>query len=231
MPSPGLLAEPAVNIRSRSSRLRQGLLRVAGLPGDPEQRAPAPNAARRKPGVGQSQTAWPGTERSGRTRRGSSRKPSAITPGGGSAEQVLHDQPEAFPAEPAECLEHGLGRPADPPLVHVHGRERGHERAVRGGAAAAVIRHHVVGRVQAQAVPGRQPPGDGRLARPAPAADPVDAAEPGPQRFGPRPLRLAVRVRRVQAGLPATACAGPRSRRAARSGRADMSATATLAAP
>ena len=37
----------------------------------------------------------------------------------------------------------------------------------------------LIGRVQAQAVPGRQPPGDGRLARSAPAADPVDVAEPG----------------------------------------------------
>jgi hypothetical protein len=45
-----------------------------------------------------------------------------------------------------------------------------------------VIGHHLVGRVQAQAVPGRQPPGDGGLARPAPAADPVDVAESGPQR-------------------------------------------------
>jgi len=37
-----------------------------------------------------------------------------------------------------------------------------------------VIQHHLVGSVQAQAVPGRQAAGDGRLARPAPAADPVD---------------------------------------------------------
>ena len=170
----------AVNIRSRSSRLARAL---SGSLVFPAILSSEPRCRTRRGG----------SRASGRARpRGRGRKAAAAPAGQqpealgdhprGEPEQVLHDQPEALPAEPAERLEHGLRRSADPPLVHVHGRELGHERAVRGGAAAAVIRHHVVGRVQAQAVPGREPPGDGRLARPAPAADPADVAEPGPQR-------------------------------------------------
>jgi hypothetical protein len=100
---------------------------------------------------------------------------------GRQAEEVPDDQPEALAAEPVERLEHDLRRPADPALVHVHGGELAQVRAVRRAAAAAVIGHHVVGRVPAQAVPGGQAAGDGRFARAAAAADPVHMAEPGPQ--------------------------------------------------
>jgi len=45
-----------------------------------------------------------------------------------------------------------------------------------------VIRHHVVGAIELQAVPSRYPRGDSRLARTAPTADPVDLTKPIPKR-------------------------------------------------
>src|SRR6185437_5366601 len=69
---------------------------------------------------------------------------------------------------------------ADPPLVHVHGPERRQERAVLLRQPAAVVRHHGVGRVPAQAALVRQSASDGGLARAAPAADPVDVPQPLP---------------------------------------------------
>jgi hypothetical protein len=47
-----------------------------------------------------------------------------------------------------------------------------------------MIRHHVVGRVQTQAVPSRHATRDDRLACAAPATDPVDVPEFCTQRFG-----------------------------------------------
>ena len=70
----------SVNIRSRSSRFCRAFSGSLVFPAISRSEPRLANAARRKPGVGQSQTAWPGTARSGCTRRGSSRKPSAITP-------------------------------------------------------------------------------------------------------------------------------------------------------
>ena len=87
----------SVNIRSRSSRLpsaRPGsLVRPAICHRDPR----LPNAARRKPGVGRSQTACPDSARSGRTSRGRSRKPSAITPGPGSLSKSSTISPKPSP--------------------------------------------------------------------------------------------------------------------------------------
>jgi len=70
-----------------------------------------------------------------------------------------------------------------------------------------VVRHHVVGRVQAQAVPGRYAVRDDRLARTAPAADPVDVPEPRPQRRGAgkqrtRPPRAYLTLIRVPSSAP-----------------------------
>jgi len=71
----------SVNIRSRSSRLARARSGSLVFPAMSHSDPRRPNAARRKRGVGHSQTACAGSASSGCTRRGSSRKPSAITPG------------------------------------------------------------------------------------------------------------------------------------------------------
>ena len=51
-----------------------------------------------------------------------------------------------------------------------------------GLASADVIRYHVIRHVQRQTVPSRDAMSGGRLACAAPATDPVDVAQPCPQR-------------------------------------------------
>src|SRR5271157_2878588 len=93
------------------------------------------------------------------------------------AEEVFDDQVEALALEPMERLEHGFRGSVDPALVHVHGNELAQQQRVSGRAPAGVIRHHVVGGVEMQTVLSCYATSSGRLARSAPAADPVDVAE------------------------------------------------------
>ena len=98
--------------------------------------------------------------------------------------EIFDDQVKALAPEPVERVQHGLGGPVHPSLVHVHGRELAQERAVLSRAPPGMVRHQVVGRIEMKPVPGRHATGDGRLAGTAPATDPVDVPELRTQRCG-----------------------------------------------
>ena len=95
---------------------------------------------------------------------------------GREAKQILDDQVEALASKPVERLEHGFGRSVDPALVQVHLHECAEERGGLRSAAARVLRHHVVGRVEPEALLRGDATGDRRLARGAAAADPAHGA-------------------------------------------------------
>jgi SAM-dependent methyltransferase len=163
----------------------QGALRISGLPGDLPQRAPAVEGGpaevgrREKPhGVIRHSEEW---------LHEAWQQPEALddhAPFPRETEEVFDDQAKALAPKPVERLQHGLRGSVQPSLVHVHGRELGQERAVLGCAPAGVIRHHIVGRIQMQAMPSRYATSGGRLARTAPATDPVDMPELCTQRCG-----------------------------------------------
>jgi len=94
------------------------------------------------------------------------------------AQEVFDGQAEQLPLEPVKALQHGLRRSVHPSLVHFHGLEPAQQRGVMRREAAVMIRHRVISRVYAQAAPVCHPASDGRLARAAPAADPVDVPQP-----------------------------------------------------
>ena len=93
------------------------------------------------------------------------------------AEQVFDDHVEALALKPVECFEQSFRGSVHPSLIHLHGHEHVQQRGVFVCAPAGVIRHHVVARVNTQAVLSGYATSDGRFARTAPAADPVDVLE------------------------------------------------------
>lgn len=108
-------------------------------------------------------------------------------------QEVFDDQAGQLPLEPVKALKHGLRRSVHPSLVHVHSLEPAQQRDVLRREAAVMVRHRVVSRVHTQAVPVCHPASDGRLARTAPATDPVDMPEPCTQRCGVGSLSASFR--------------------------------------
>ena len=94
-----------------------------------------------------------------------------------NTKKVFDDQAEALTAEPVKRLEHLLRRSINPSLVHVHRHELVQQRTVVAGAAARVIRHHVVRRVHTQAMFGGEATRDGGFTCCAGTADPVNVSK------------------------------------------------------
>src|SRR5688572_1615142 len=71
------------------------------------------------------------------------------------AQEVFDDHVEALALKPVEGLEHSFRGAVHPSLIDVHGHELMQQWGVFVCAAAGVIRHHVVGRVNSQTVLSR----------------------------------------------------------------------------
>ena len=74
-------------------------------------------------------------------------------------------------------LEQSVRGSVHPSLIHVHRHELMQQWRVFGCAAARVVGHHVVGRVNMETVLSRDATSDGRLACTTAAADPVNVLE------------------------------------------------------
>jgi hypothetical protein len=93
------------------------------------------------------------------------------------AEEIVDDHIEALAAEPMESLEHCRRRSVHPSVVHIHRHEPVQKRTVFRLAAAGVLCHHIVRRVQMQAMLICYLASNGRFARAATAPDPVHMAQ------------------------------------------------------
>lgn len=92
-------------------------------------------------------------------------------------QKVLDDQVETLAIEPMEGLQHDSWRSEQPALIHAHRHELVQQRGAFAPGTTRVILHLVVGRVEAELVPGREPARDGRLPRPTPATNPEDVSQ------------------------------------------------------
>jgi hypothetical protein len=80
-----------------------------------------------------------------------------------------------------EGIQHFLRGPGYPALVYGHRRERAQVGRLIGWHATSVIRHDVIGRIDAYSIPAGNAPGDGGLPAAASASEPVDMPELPPE--------------------------------------------------
>ena len=96
---------------------------------------------------------------------------------GWDAEEILDDHVEALAVKPVEGIQHRRGRPVHPSLIHIHGHKLMQKRAVFRFASAGVLPHHIIGRIEMEAMLVCYPASDGRFSRAAAASDPVHMAQ------------------------------------------------------
>src|SRR5688572_7625382 len=99
------------------------------------------------------------------------------------AQNVFDDQTEALTAKPVKRLQHRPRRSIKPTLVHVHRHELVQQRTVVAGTPARVISHRFGGRVKACRMQSGYAAGDGRFARTASTADPIDVLKLFTERY------------------------------------------------
>ncbi len=130
------------------------------------ERSRAARAARRNSGVCSSHSACRGSDRCGRTRCGSRRKPLGDDDATRSERaQVLDQQVEAFPLEPGEALVHRRRVSQHPSFIHAHGPEAVEPGCRRCGQPGGVDADRGVAAVGGKSEPLGQSTRHGRLPR------------------------------------------------------------------